>query len=236
MRCNNCGTEYNGNFCPACGAQAQQSVQQPQSPKKKGLKTWQIVLIVVGCVIGAPVLLVSIIAGVIATQTVIDSSNEYDAVVGQMSSVVSYELSPSESSTPSQAIAKNVLTFGDTVVFDDLEITLSNNITWTKLDNQFSDFDGADVIKIPVTIKNVGDETNGLNMFYCSFYGPDGNKLDIMHMYFSDDNDVLTAGDMRPGATQQKYFHVLYNGDGDYYLELSQGFGKKVEIKLPIEK
>ena len=44
MKCLKCGTEYNGNFCPGCGAQA----QQPQVQKKKGLKAWQTVLIVVG--------------------------------------------------------------------------------------------------------------------------------------------------------------------------------------------
>lgn len=236
MKCPKCGTEYQGNFCPKCGTPVQQPIPKPQVKKKKRLKTWQIVLITVGCVVGAPVLIVSIIAGVIATQAISDLSS---TGIGQTSAIISYEPGSSDSSKPTQsnAVSTSVtLSFGDTVVFDDLEITLGSNISWTKLDNQFSDLDGADVIKIPVTIKNVGDETNSLNMFYCNFYGPDGNALDTMYLYFNDDNDVLTAGDMRPGATQQKYFHVLYNGDGNYYLELSQGFGNKIEIKLPIEK
>lgn len=61
MKCQKCGMEYDGNFCPNCGAPAQQPVQQLQMQKKKGLKNWQIVFIVVGCVIGAYVMFTAIL-------------------------------------------------------------------------------------------------------------------------------------------------------------------------------
>ena len=125
------------------------------------------------------------------------------------------------------------LTFGDTFTFDDLEITISDQINWVKLDNQFSENNGADVIEIPVTIKNLKDQTHGLNAFYYNFYGPDGNKLDSVFSYF--DNDVFSAGDMRSGSTQNTYFHLLYAGDGDYYIEFSF-MSDPISVKIPILK
>ena len=140
----------------------------------------------------------------------------------------------SKSTTTTTAAEKSEATYGDTITFDDLEITFSDQINWVKVDNQFSDHNGADVIEIPVTIKNTSAETHGLNMFYYSLYGPDGTKLDTVSTYF--DNDVYSAGDMRSGATQNTFFHVLYTGDGDYYVEFKAVVGDKVEVRLPVQK
>ena len=57
MKCQKCGTEYNGNFCPNCGTQA-----QPIKQKRK-LKKWQIVVIVVS------VIVVGAIGGLISNLT-----------------------------------------------------------------------------------------------------------------------------------------------------------------------
>lgn len=129
---------------------------------------------------------------------------------------------------------KKELTYGDTFTFDKLEITCGGQIKWTKLNNQFSDKNGADVMEVPVTIKNISDETHGLNPFYYNFYGPDGNEIDSVSTYF--DNDVFQAGDMRSGATQSTFFHILYSGDGDYYIEFSTILSDKIEVKLPVKK
>lgn len=69
MRCQNCGMEFSSNICPRCGAQMQKPEQQNQPrvaqqpiptypygqpvyqpPKRKGLKWWQILLIVFGAI------------------------------------------------------------------------------------------------------------------------------------------------------------------------------------------
>jgi len=124
-------------------------------------------------------------------------------------------------------------TFGDIVVFDGLEIVFSNAIEWTVLDNQFSDHDGADVIRIPVTITNISDETHGLNMFFYSMFGTAGTQLDDVSAFFMED-DAAWSGDMRSGATLNAYMHFLYDGDGDYFVEFSEVFGPTVEVRLPI--
>lgn len=139
-----------------------------------------------------------------------------------------------ESASTSPATSgKTGLTFGSTLTFDDLEITIGDSIKWVKLDNQFSDHDGADVAELPITVKNLSDETHGLNMFFYSFYGPDGTKLDTVFSYF--ENDAFSAGDMRSGATQQTFFHILYTSDGDYYIEFKD-YVNTIEVKLPIKK
>lgn len=56
MKCQNCGTEFSGNFCPTCGAQSQTPTEQP----KKKSKTKKIILIV------AILLVVGLIGGISA--------------------------------------------------------------------------------------------------------------------------------------------------------------------------
>ena len=135
-------------------------------------------------------------------------------------------------------VKKKELTFGSTFVFDDLEITIGNaeDVTWDKVDNQFSDKNGADVIVLPVTVKNLKDESHSLNMFYYKFYGSAGTELESVSSYFSD-SDIGFAGDMRTGASITSAFHLVYDGDGDYYIEFSGWIASdKIEVKLPITK
>lgn len=100
MRCNRCGADFVGNFCPNCGAPVNQPIQTTGKAKpparKKGLKTWQIVLITLGCVLGAPIVLFTIVSLVIGIRTAVD-------VFGESSSLTSYysALASSDTDTPS---------------------------------------------------------------------------------------------------------------------------------------
>ena len=125
-------------------------------------------------------------------------------------------------------------TYGDVIEFDDLEITFSDDITWSTVSNQFSEHNGAEVALVPVTIKNVKAETHGLNMFYYTQYGSQGTKLDGVGSYF--DGEVEFAGDMRSGATLESFMAFLYDGDGDYSVEFAVLLGDKTEVILPIAK
>lgn len=126
------------------------------------------------------------------------------------------------------------LTFDTPFEFDDLTITLGSAISEEVLENQFSDHDGSKVIGIPITIANNSSETHGLNMFYYKAYSPNGTELNDISSYFMD-NDVAWAGDTRSGATLESTLHILYDGNGDYYLEFAKPLGETIEVKLPIE-
>ena len=77
----------------------------------------------------------------------------------------------------------------ETFTFDDLEITLGSDVSFTKINNQFSDYNGQDVVKIPITVKNISGETHSLNMFYFSIYGANGTQLSTIASYFDDSID-----------------------------------------------
>ncbi len=128
----------------------------------------------------------------------------------------------------------DILTLGSTFEFDNLEITLGGDINWTTIDNEFADHAGADVFYIPITVTNLSDETHGLNMFAVRQFGSQGTQLDSISTWFME-NDIDFAGEMRSGATQEAYMHILYDGDGEYVLEF--GFlNTEIEVKIPVIK
>jgi len=90
------------------------------------------------------------------------------------------------------------------------------------------------VARIPITMRNLRNETHGLNMFSYTFYGPNGNRVDSVSSFFMD-YDVDWAGDMRRGTTQRSYIHILYVGNGDYYIEFGF-FRTDVEVRVPIRR
>lgn len=131
---------------------------------------------------------------------------------------------------------KEEYVLGKAFKFDDLEITIGNEFTYTVVDNEYSDHHQAEVIKIPVTVKNLKDETHGLNMFYYNFYGSKGTRVDTVAALFSENNDSVDfAGDLRTDASYTKYFYVIYDGDGTYTIEFNN-FSEKISIDFEVKK
>jgi len=134
---------------------------------------------------------------------------------------------------PEQEII-DVLTFNDTFLFDDLEITFKDEgISFMVLENRFSDLNGANVIKIPITVTNRATTSHSLNMFYVKVFNTAGLPSGTVHTHF---DDIRGSSDKRSGATMDTHFHILYEGDGDYYVEFARAFEKKIEIRLTIQK
>ena len=128
--------------------------------------------------------------------------------------------------------------YNDTITFDGLEITFKNDYDFTTLDNEYSKLDGSDVIRIPVHVKNISDNVAGINMFYVTMYGSNGTKIEDLSFYFMDDNDMMNdAGtdSLRSGAEIDVICHILYDGDGDYYISFDN-FSSEIEVKFPIKK
>lgn len=118
--------------------------------------------------------------------------------------------------------------------FDNLEITIGSNYEFTTIDNQFSDEYGKDVIKLPITVKNLKDETHSLNMFSYSVFGSQGTELSTSISTYFDDG-VDEAGDLRPEASHSKYIYFLYDGDGTYTIEFDD-WVNKIDINIEIKK
>ena len=142
--------------------------------------------------------------------------------------------SSSGSGTSNKVINKNKsYGFDEKFEFDNLEITIGSNYSFVTIDNMFSDDNGATVIKLPVTVKNLSEETHGLNMFYYDVYGSKGTRLDSEAAYFDEELDY--AGDLRSGASYTKYMYFLYDGNGGYAIEFNN-WTSKVTVEFNITK
>lgn len=117
--------------------------------------------------------------------------------------------------------------------FDNLEVTISSNYEFTTIDNEYSEYNGATVIKVPVTVKNLKDETHSLNTFYVNWFGSAGTEVETFEFYFDDSVDL--AGNLRTGASYTKYFYFLYDGNGVYTIELDN-WTDKISIDMDITK
>lgn len=120
-----------------------------------------------------------------------------------------------------------------TFVFDGLEIKLSSEYAFTTIDNQFSEYYGKPVIVIPATITNISNETKYLYSGDVKLFGTAGTSLDSVHRLIDGGGDLFN--DLRKGATAKGNFYLLYDGDGDYYLEF-RDYDFTLEIKYPVKK
>ena len=121
----------------------------------------------------------------------------------------------------------------ETSGYYDLEITIGDDITWVKTDQTYFENNLKDFVKLPLTIKNIGRTAN--NLLSPRYYGPSGNLLcNVNDLSFYDANDMFAL--VPPGETFETWFYMEYDGDGEYTVELSFGFGDAYELKTYITK
>lgn len=149
--CINCGNELPENvaMCVNCGTMVNGSGNN-KGNKKKGLPTWAIVLIVVGCVIILPILILVILSIVginYAEKNGIDIKNYVENITTARG------------------------TIGDTLTDNELKITLNNALTYSEIEDVLSGVpeDGKEYLVFFFTVENIGDEDT-----YISTYDFDG--------------------------------------------------------------
>ena len=133
----------------------------------------------------------------------------------------------------SSSKTKNAYTYGESFKFDNLQITLASEATFTTVDNEFSDYYECDIIRIEATVKNLSSSSHSLNMFYFKCYAPNGNELDGVDTYF-DDSLGWNAKDLASGASYTKAFYLPYLNDGTYKIQFDN-WSTKVTAELPIK-
>lgn len=139
----------------------------------------------------------------------------------------------SEQSNGTEPSSSSDVGLNDTFGFDGFDITFSDALEWSTLNNQFSDRNGADVFKIPFTLKNLRDESEAFNSFYATLFAPDGTKIESISAYFDDAMSLTDK--LRPGATLTKFMYFEYKGDGEYVIELDN-YEQKGEIIFTVNK
>ena len=133
----------------------------------------------------------------------------------------------------------NNYTFGSSFIYDSysakMKVSMGNNYSFDTIKNQFSDKNGDVVIRIPVTVENIGDKTGYLFSGHIKAYNSMGNSTSLsIYSYFDDGRNIYE--NMRPGAKATGAIYILYSGDGDYYLDIEYVGSDSVELKLPIRK
>ena len=119
-------------------------------------------------------------------------------------------------------------------VFNDLELRLGKNISFVTIDNIFDENNGKTVIKVPITIKNLKNESQTLSSWDYKVFNPSEVETKTYGYYF--DESVEEAGDLRPNASYTKYIYILYEGNGKYIIEFDDWFYEKVEAEFEIKK
>lgn len=118
-------------------------------------------------------------------------------------------------------------------VFDELEITIGNKITYEILDKDFDKDKGKDVVKVPINVKNLKEAKHHLSMFYYSVKSPKNNKLSSKAESFNDSIDF--ADDLSYNESYTKYIYFLYDGNGMYTIQFNNGSEKK-DVFIDISK
>lgn len=102
----------------------------------------------------------------------------------------------------------------ESFIFDNLKITVKNNYSFVKLKNEYSKYNGRNVVKVPVVVKNISDKNYSLNLYYYTLYNQNGKEIDEVAAYF--DESLFYAKDLKPDESYTKYLYFMYEGDGTY--------------------
>ena len=137
-------------------------------------------------------------------------------------------------SSSSSTKTKTKFELEETFMFDDLELRFSSDYSFTKVENQYSEYHEMDTVRLPVTVTNKDDETNGLNYFYITAYGPDGLEAKDVDAFFDD--SILYSSNVLPGATYTTNLYFLYKGNGKYTIELHSFTSKKLQVIFDLVK
>lgn len=183
--CSNCGKELEDNvsFCLNCGVMVgnthTDNNNKTKKEKKKGLPTWAIVLIVVGCFTILPLILVTIIA-VTAFSVIGDSGFEsfIEESIVQRGSI------------------------GDTLRTEQLKITLTEVLKYDSIGNDEyfveKPAEGKEFLVFFFNVENISYESQYIYHYDFSGY-VDGYSTSVKHIYNNIDDIENLAVDLAPG-------------------------------------
>ena len=92
---------------------------------------------------------------------------------------------------------------------------------------------GMTLVKLPITVKNLSNDENHLNMFYSNIYDPSDKKLTKQSTYFDDTIDY--ADDLKSGESYTKYYYFEYTTDGTYKVKFNN-YTSKIDVNVAIKK
>ncbi len=122
---------------------------------------------------------------------------------------------------------------GEEFKFMDFTIKVSDIVSYETIDKELSTDNNLTVMKVPITLKNNGNEENHLSMFYYKLYNPNDEEIMSKGQYFEDSLDY--SENLKPGDEYTKYIYIPYSSNGSYTIEFNN-FSKKIKIIINSNK
>ena len=134
----------------------------------------------------------------------------------------------------------DMYTFGDTFVFNDMEITFINDIEWISderinLITRPENPDEYNAFRVPVRITNLRERSHTINSSEYAQFDSNGIQMENISPLFRGDNNISRMPRIRRNVTIYSYMYFLYTGRGNYFVEFRRLFDNyPVEVRLPV--
>ena len=137
-----------------------------------------------------------------------------------------------ETSTDVDAADLQNYNVGETFKFQTFEITVGTP-SLTKVEDMYSSVVTNDIIKIPITVKNVGKTHGRLFEKYYDVFDYNDNRLKDASFYFKD--TMTIADDIQVDESIDRNLYFEYTGEEHYKIVFESKFQKYI-VDLPINK
>ena len=119
-------------------------------------------------------------------------------------------------------------------VFDDLEIIVSSKYNFLNTEKMQKQYEGKDIIEIPVQVKNVESTENNFSISYLKIYNEKGEEIRELGSSFKD-KSFENSPKLGKGEMTIKNIYIPYNGNGKYKMVFKTFYEEK-ELEMEIKK
>ena len=195
--CTNCGNELtdNASICIKCGKEINENKSNGGKRKnKKGLPTWAIILIVVGCVVLIPII-GFIMFAIFSYNYIKDNDVHIKDYIEEITSVKG--------------------TIGDTLENDDMRITLTDALIYSEINGEeFIDKPGyeKEYLIFFFNVENIDDESKYISTYNFSGY-VDDEAVQTKKLFNDVDNTSALNVDLASGKKARGYVAFEINKD-----------------------
>lgn len=119
-------------------------------------------------------------------------------------------------------------------VFDDLEIIVSSKYNFLNTEKGKKQYDGKDIIEIPVQVKNTENIEHKFSISYVKIYNEKGEEIRELGSLFKD-KSFENSPKLGKGEMTIKNVYIPYNGNGKYKM-IFKTFYEEKEMEIVIKK
>ena len=119
-------------------------------------------------------------------------------------------------------------------LFDDLEIIVSSKYNFLNTEKIKKQYEGKDIIEIPVQVKNAENTEHKFSISYVKIYNEKGEEIRELGSLFKD-KSFENSPKLGKGEMTIKNIYIPYNGNGKYKM-IFKTFYEEKELEMEIKK